>query len=51
MFRLLNRRCGSLSLALEEQVKALSLEQLEALGEAVLDFTGVSDLENWLANL
>ena len=51
VFRLLIRRCGSLSLTLEERVKALSLEQLEALGEALLDFTGVSDLEVWLANL
>jgi predicted transposase/invertase (TIGR01784 family) len=51
VFRLLIRRCGNLSPTLEERVKALSLEQLEALGEALLDFTGVSDLDVWLANL
>ncbi|WP_372478278.1 DUF4351 domain-containing protein [Nostoc mirabile] len=26
----------------------LSLEQLEALGEALLDFTTIEDLLNWL---
>jgi hypothetical protein len=29
-------------------VQALSLEDLEALGEALLDFTAADDLLNWL---
>lgn len=33
--RLLNRRCGP-------------LDELEALAEALLDFTGPADLSNWL---
>jgi hypothetical protein len=33
---------------LESRVKSLPLERLEALGEALLDFSGVGDLESWL---
>ncbi len=29
-------------------IKILSLEQLEALGEALLDFKAIEDLLNWL---
>jgi predicted transposase/invertase (TIGR01784 family) len=48
VLRLLARRCGTLSEAQQAQVKALPQEQLEALGEALLDFTGMADLEVWL---
>ena len=47
--RLLNRRCGPLSAATTAQIQALPLEQLEALAEALLDFTGPADLSAWLA--
>ena len=47
--RLLNRRCGPLSEATTAQIQALPLEQLEALAEALLDFTGPADLSAWLA--
>ena len=47
--RLLNRRCGTLSAAITARIQALPLEQLEALAEALLDFTGPADLEAWLA--
>ena len=47
--RLLNRRCGSLSDATTARIQALPLEQLEALAEALLDFTGPADLDAWLA--
>jgi predicted transposase YdaD len=33
---------------LETQVRSLSFEQLEALAEALLDFTTLVDLETWL---
>jgi hypothetical protein len=49
VLRLLNRRVGTLPEALQTQVEALPLERLEMLGEALLDFTGLADLENWLA--
>ena len=44
----LQRKLGSLSPELTTKVSALSLEELEALGEALLDFTRISDLETWL---
>ena len=47
--RLLTRKLGSLPDSLQTQVNALSLEQLEALGEALFDFAEASDLETWLA--
>jgi len=30
-----------------DRVNSLSLEQLENLGEALLDFQGITDLETW----
>ncbi len=46
--RQLNRRCGPLSEATTIRIKALPLEQLEALAEALLDFSGPADLAAWL---
>jgi hypothetical protein len=48
IMRMLNRRCGALSPQLQERVTSLSVPQLEDLGEALLDFTGVDDLVTWL---
>ena len=47
--RLLNRRCGPLSEVTTARIQALPLDQLEALAEALLDFSGPDDLANWLA--
>lgn len=44
----LTRKLGNLSPELTAKVNALNLEGLEALGEALLDFTSVEDLESWL---
>jgi len=46
--RLLKRRCGNLTAIQEQKVRLLSISQLESLGEALLDFQNMSDLENWL---
>jgi Domain of unknown function (DUF4351) len=46
--RLLTRRIGKISSETRSQIQALSLEQLESLSEALLDFTSLSDLEEWL---
>ncbi|WP_414586293.1 DUF4351 domain-containing protein [Scytonema sp. PCC 10023] len=48
VLRQLQRRVGELSQEVKKQVQALSLEDLEALGEALLDFTAMGDLLNWL---
>lgn len=47
LIRQLNRRCGILSVSLQEKVRSLSVLQLESLGENLLDFQGIHDLENW----
>lgn len=44
----LNRRLGSVEPNLEEQIRALSVEQLQELGQALLDFGAEEDLLNWL---
>ena len=48
VLRLLQRRIGELPQEVIEEVQSLSLERLEALGEALLDFTEMDDLLNWL---
>jgi predicted transposase YdaD len=46
--RLLNHRCGPLSPATTARIQALPPERLEALGLALLDFSGAEDLAAWL---
>ncbi|MFN6463452.1 MAG: DUF4351 domain-containing protein [Nostoc sp. DedVER02] len=48
VIRLLNRRIGEIDTSLIERIQGLSIEQLENLGEALLDFSRVADLETWL---
>jgi predicted transposase YdaD len=49
--RLLTRRLGELSNDQIRQIRELAVPQLEELGEALLDFTTMADLEQFLANL
>ncbi|NEO64496.1 MAG: Rpn family recombination-promoting nuclease/putative transposase [Moorea sp. SIO4G2] len=51
ILRLLLRRIGEVSPEMRTQVQALSLPQLEALGEALLDFTKPDDLDEWMRSL
>jgi hypothetical protein len=48
VLRLLSRRIGNVSPNVVFRVEALSLPQLEMLGEALLDFTSSDDLMTWL---
>ena len=48
VLRQLTRRIGTVAPELTAKVTALSLPQLEALGEALLDFSRPADLVNWL---
>ena len=48
VMRLLTRRFGAINPELQERVRRLALEQLEELGEALLDFQTVADLGIWL---
>ena len=50
IIRLLNRRIGEIDSLLVQKVQQLSVEKLEELGEALLDFTSITDLETWLKN-
>jgi hypothetical protein len=46
--RLLERRVAEILPDIDSRIRRLSIEQLENLGEAVLDFTSTSDLTDWL---
>ncbi len=48
LIRLLSRRFGNLSPSQQERITALSLEELERLGEALLDWQSPTDLPDWL---
>ncbi len=50
VLRLLKRRIGEVESEDEIRITGLSVEQLEALGEALLDFSDRDDLLAWLAN-
>ncbi len=50
ILRLLKRRIGEVSPQLCQKIQSLSIEQLENLGEALLDFQSTDDLEKWFNN-
>ena len=50
ILRLLKRRLGQIESSDETRITGLSVEQLEALGDALLDFSSRDDLLAWLAN-
>jgi predicted transposase/invertase (TIGR01784 family) len=45
--KLLNRKLGSFSPQLLDRVNSLQFDRLESLGEDLLDFTSIADLEAW----
>jgi predicted transposase YdaD len=47
--RLLNKKFGRIPEPIQAQIAVLSLEQLESLSEALLDFQEVADLDAWLS--
>ena len=49
VIRLLTRKLGNVSPGLLAKIQTLSLERVESLGEDLLDFTSMSDLEGWLS--
>ncbi len=48
VLRQLRRRFGVLAPELEQRVRMLTVERVEGLAEALLDFGGPADLEKWL---
>jgi hypothetical protein len=49
ILRLLTRKLGELPEAIQTKIQSLPLEQLETLGETLLEFENLVDLETWLA--
>jgi predicted transposase/invertase (TIGR01784 family) len=48
ILRLIARKVGEVPQELRSSVELLSIDRLEALGEALLDFNSLQDLQNWL---
>jgi predicted transposase YdaD len=48
VLRMLRRRFGALTASQERAIRKLNLSRIEALGEALLEFTSRSDLARWL---
>jgi predicted transposase YdaD len=49
VLKLLTRKLGkTIDKNLQSRVNSLTIEQIEALGEALLDFQGIEELEDWL---
>ncbi|MEC4802907.1 MAG: DUF4351 domain-containing protein [Jaaginema sp. PMC 1079.18] len=48
ILRLLQRQLGTVSAEIQARLATLSLEAMEALGEALLDFESEADLITWL---
>jgi len=48
ILKLLKRRLGELSPETTQRIQSLSVNQLENLSEALLDFSSMADLFNWL---
>lgn len=51
VIRQLKRRTGQIPADLLTEIRGLSIEQLENLGEALLDFHTEEDLQQWFSNL
>lgn len=51
LVRQLTHRLGTVSQELRNRIQDLSIAQLEDLGEALLDFSSQTELENWLSRL
>ena len=47
--RQLKKRLGEMASSQEAMIHALPVDQLEALGDALLDFSGPDDFARWLA--
>jgi hypothetical protein len=50
VLRLLSKRFGKIGDRRIQVINSLTLEQLDDLGEALLDFGELADLDNWLTS-
>ena len=51
IIRQINRRIGEVESSLIDTIRILTIVQLELLGEELLDFSSITDLEQWLQSL
>jgi hypothetical protein len=49
VLRQLNRKLGVITPEIRSRVNSLDIDKLESLGEDLLDFTSMADLEVWLS--
>ena len=49
VLRLLTKRVGTLPSEVRDRIDQLPIDQVEALGEALLEFRTLTDLEAWLS--
>ena len=49
VIRLITRKLRNVSPELLAKIEALPLERVESLGEDLLDFTSIANLDQWLA--
>jgi Domain of unknown function (DUF4351) len=48
VLRLITRKVGEVPQDLRSSVELLSIDRLEVLAEALIDFNSLRDLQNWL---
>jgi predicted transposase YdaD len=48
VLKILTRKLGNISPEVRSRVNSLDIDKLESLGEDLLDFTSMADLEAWL---
>ena len=48
ILRLLSRLLGEIAFETQEQIRTLEVTDLDVLGDALLDFSEMSDLDAWL---
>ena len=51
ILRQLKRKLGEINPLLETKIMQLSIDDVEALGEALFDFSAIEDLIDWLNTL
>ncbi len=50
LLRILSRKFEDIPSNIQTQIRSLSIDELENLGESIFDFKQLSDLENWLSD-
>ena len=51
VLRQLNRKIGAIAPQIIAKIESLSLGKIDMLGEALLEFERIEDLENWLEQI